>query len=149
MSTAAFVNYVILQIPSISGTSSFAGIFKGLTGLEVNFDVLEYREGGNNDFVHRLPGRITYPNLVLSWGMVNDQTLLKWFMLTQTQAQLQEITLTLATTKGNSQNDGRTFTFVDAFPVRWSGPQLMSDTVDPRTWHETLEIAHSGLKPQS
>ncbi len=149
MSTAAFVHYVILQIPNISGTSSFAGIFKGLSGLEVNIDVLEYREGGNNDLIHRLPGRITYPNLVLSWGLVNDATLLKWFTQTQTQAQLQEITLTLATTKGDSQNDGRKFTFVDAFPVRWSGPQLMSDTIDPQTWHETLEIAHSGLKLQS
>ena len=81
--------------------------------------------------------------------MVNDETLLKWFMQTQTQAQLQEITLTLASTKGDSMNTGRKFTFTDAFPVRWSGPQLMSDAHDTETWGETLEIAHSGLKPPS
>ena len=26
------------------------------TGLELTFDVYEYHEGGNNEFVHRLPG---------------------------------------------------------------------------------------------
>ena len=33
-------------------------------GLELGFDVYEYQEGGNNDFVHHLPGGLRYPNLV-------------------------------------------------------------------------------------
>jgi phage tail-like protein len=147
MAGPTFVYYVVLDVPNITQNSSFLGIFKGLTGLEVNFDVLEYREGGNNDFVHRLPGRMSYPNLVLSWGLIaNDETLLKWFMQTHTQAQLQDISLTLTAVKGDLSNNVRKFTFSDAFPVRWSGPQLMSDAHDPETWGETLEIAHSGLK---
>jgi phage tail-like protein len=147
MPPAAFVHYVVLDVPNISADTSFVGIFKGLSGLEVNFDVLEYREGGNNDYVHRLPGRMQYPNLVLSWGLVSSDTLLKWFMQTQAQAQLQDITLTLTAAKGDVSKDVRKFAFGDAFPVRWSGPQLMSDSHDPETWGETLEIAHSGLKP--
>lgn len=146
MATATFVHYVILEIPNITQNTSFLGVFKGLTGLEVNFDVLEYREGGNNDFVHRLPGRMTYPNLILSWGLVNDEALLQWFMKTHTQAETQEITLTLTATKGDTTTDVRKFVFTDAFPVRWSGPQLQADAADPETWGETLEIAHSGLK---
>jgi phage tail-like protein len=140
-----FVQYVVLEIPGITDQSSFLGIFKSLTGLEVNFDVLEYKEGGNNDFVHRLPGRMVYPNLMLSWGLVNDEALMNWFMKTQEQAQTQDITLTLTAAKGDMSNV-RKFTFGDAFPVRWSGPQLQADASDPETWGETLEIAHSGLK---
>ena len=68
-------------------------------------------------------------------------------MKTHQQAQTQEITLTLTATKGDMTNDVRKFTFSDAFPVRWSGPQLLADATDPETWGETLEIAHSGLKP--
>ena len=120
-------------------------IFKGLSGLEVSFEVLEYREGGNNDFVHRLPGRVTYPNLVCSWGLVNDATLLQWFMKTHDQAQPQEMTLTLTAKQGDLTETARKFTFADAIPVRWSGPQLLSDNNNPQTWGETLEIAHSGL----
>jgi phage tail-like protein len=87
---------------------------------------------------------MTYPNLVLSWGFVKDQALLQWFGQTGSQPQLQEITITLTDAKSGSNS--RTFTFTDAFPVRWSGPQLLSDQQDPETWGETLEIAHSGLK---
>lgn len=142
---APFVHYVVLEIPNISQDTAFAGIFKGLSGLEITYDVLEYREGGNNDYIHRLPGRMHYPNLVLSWGMVSDDLLLKWFMKTQTEPELQEITLTLTAAKGDVRKDVRKFTFADAFPVRWQGPQLVNDTHDPEHWGETLEIAHSGL----
>jgi phage tail-like protein len=142
----AFVHYVVLEVPNITANSSFMGIFKGMEGLEVWYDVLEYAEGGNNDFVHRLPGRMRYPNLRLSWGLVSDEELLKWFMATHTKAVTQEITVTLTATKGDMSRDVRTFTFADAYPVHWSGPVLHSNAADPETWGETLEIAHSGLK---
>jgi phage tail-like protein len=87
-----------------------------------------------------------YPNLVLSWGMVRDEALLNWFMQTQQQAKLQEITLTLTASRNDTTNNVRKFTFTDAFPVRWSGPQLVQDSHDTEQWGETLEIAHSGLK---
>ena len=143
--TAEFVHYVLLDVPNITSNQAFVGIFKGLSGLEISYDVLEYREGGNNDFVHRLPGRMSYPNLQLSWGLVSDELLLKWFLATHQQAQTQEITLTLSAAKGDTTNI-RKFTFADAYPVRWSGPQVHADSSDPQTWSESLEIAHSGLK---
>ena len=146
MATPSFVHYVVLEVPNISTNTSFMGIFKGMEGLEVWFDVLEYAEGGNNDFVHRLPGRMRYPNIKLTWGLVSDETLLKWFLATHTQAQTQEITLTLTATKGDMSKDLRKFTFADAYPVHWSGPVLNASAADPQTWGETLEIAHSGLK---
>ena len=142
----AFVHYVVLEVPNISANSSFMGIFKGMEGLEVWYDVLEFAEGGNNDFVHRLPGRMRYPNLRLSWGLVSDEDLLKWFMATHTKAVTQEITVTLTAAKGDMSRDVRKFTFADAYPVHWSGPVLHSNAADPETWGETLEIAHSGLK---
>src|SRR3984885_11312862 len=142
----AFVHYVVLEVPNITQNQYFAGIFKGLEGLEVWFDVLEYAEGGNNDFVHRLPGRMRYPNLKLSWGLVSDEYLLKWFMATHTKADTQEISLTLTAAQGALSRDVRSFTSADAYPVHWSGPTLHATAADPETWGETLEIAHSGLK---
>jgi hypothetical protein len=38
----------------------------------------------------------------------------------------------------------RTFTFADAFPVRWTGPQVNVNGASIAT--ETLEVAHGGLK---
>ena len=138
------VHYVTLQVPKITQSNSFLGIFRSLSGLEVSFDVLEYAEGGNNDFVHHLPGRVQYPNLTLSWGMTVDPLLQQWFFQTHVQADLQEIVVTLHTQRDDLSNGVRRFVFTDAFPVRWSGPAPVSD--NPDTWSETLEIAHSGLK---
>jgi phage tail-like protein len=129
------VHSFILKIPDIDTV----GFFLHCSGLELTFDIYEYREGGNNDFVHRLPGGMHYPNLVLSRGLTREDALLKWFWATHTQAERKEITLTLKTNETE-----RTWTFSDAFPVRWTGPQIDSAGTDIAT--EILEIAHSGLK---
>jgi phage tail-like protein len=131
MNTHGFV----LRIPDIDTIGSFAQC----SGLEMSVDIYEYREGGNNDVVHRLPGRIQYPNLLLSRGLTQEDALQRWFAATQTKAETKEITLTLSA--GSSQ---RIWTFADAFPVRWTGPTIDSNGASIAT--ETLEIAHSGLK---
>ena len=129
------VHSFVLKIPDIDTV----GFFMHCSGLELTFDVYEYQEGGNNDFVHRLPGVLNSPNLILSRGLTNEEALQKWFWTTKTTAERKEITLTLKT-----QNAERNWTFADAFPVKWTGPTLDADTGDIAT--ETLEIAHSGLK---
>jgi phage tail-like protein len=129
------VHTFVLKIPDIDTV----GFFMQCTGLELTFDVFEYREGGNNDFVHRLPGGLRYPNLILSRGLTKDDVLLQWFLATKTQAERKEVTLTLGS--GSTQ---RTWTFADAFPIKWTGPQIDSSGTQLAT--ETLEIAHGGLK---
>jgi phage tail-like protein len=138
------VYFVTLDVPNITQNPALVGVFRNLSGLEISFEVLEYAEGGNNDFVHHLPGRVQYPNLVLSWGMTFDGLLQQWFFKTHVQADRQPITLTLHSIKGDTSTDARKFTFADAYPVRWSGPNLAND--NPDLWSETLEIAHSGLQ---
>jgi phage tail-like protein len=125
----------VVKIPDIDTI----GFFSHCSGLELSVDVFEYQEGGNNGFVHRLPGRMRYPNLVLGRGLTEEDALLKWFWATQQKAELKEMTLTL-----KSGGVERTWTFADAFPVRWTGPQFDSDGTSVAT--ESLEIAHTGLK---
>ena len=129
------IHTFVLKIPGIDEV----GFFMSCTGLELTFDVYEYREGGRNDIVHRLPGGLSYPNLVLSRGLTRENALLKWFYATQTEAERKEITLTL---RGGP--DERTWTFSEAFPVKWTGPQIDSQGSSIAT--ETLEIAHAGLR---
>jgi phage tail-like protein len=125
----------VLQIADIDTI----GFFMHCSGLELTFDVYEYHEGGNNDFVHRLPGGMRYPNLLLSRGLTNEDALLKWFYATNTKAETKDITLTLSYGTSN-----RTWKFADAFPIKWTGPQLDADGANIPT--ESLEIVHSGLK---
>ena len=127
----------VVRVPDIDTI----GLFTSCSGLEIKIDVLEYPEGGNNEFVHQLPGQVSYPKLILERGLTNEDAVLQWFNATRSQAQLKEVTVTFQT---HMQQPIRTFTFADAFPVRWTGypAHAGSSTIAV----ETLEIAHSGLK---
>ena len=115
------------------------GHFSRCEGLEMSFEIFEYAEGGNNEFAHKLPGRLIHPNLTLSRGLTDSDALLKWFAQTKTKAQTGDITLTV-----RSADHTRTFAFHDAFPVRWTGPSFDANGAAV-FGNETLEIAHSGL----
>jgi phage tail-like protein len=124
---------------SVPGLS--IGTFRECNGLSMEFDVFEWAEGGNNEFIHHLPGRMRYPYLTLHSGLTDDAALQQWFWKTREQAELKEVTIELATQDGQTK---RAWTFTDAFPVRWSGPGIGAESAGLAT--ESLEIAHSGLK---
>jgi len=41
-------------------------------GLSVEYDVFEYKEGGQNSFTHRIPGRVKYQNIKLTRPINKD-----------------------------------------------------------------------------
>lgn len=143
--------YAVLEARNITDQQAFMGVFKSVSGLNFSYEVLEYAEGGNNDFVHHLPGRMTYPRLTLTWGLTVKTTLQDWFFQTHVKADVREITLTLYTRQASGgAGDKRTFVFADAYPIAWSGPSIRGDAPDSwAAWEETLEIAHSGLRLSS
>jgi phage tail-like protein len=115
------------------------GAFSAIRGLEAEVEMLEYREGGVNDVVHRLPGAMRYPNIVLSGGLTSD-AVEDWFSRTRLGAERHTMTVTLMNDVGQTV---RAWSFADAFPVRWSGPMLDANT--GAVAGEELEIAHGGM----
>jgi phage tail-like protein len=93
------------------------------------------------EFVHHLPGRVRYPYLTLSRGLTDQDALQQWFWQTRQQPELKEITVELHTPDSGTT---RAWVFADAFPVRWTGPNVAVHAAGMAT--ESLDIAHSGLK---
>ena len=118
------------------------GSFAECTGLAVEYQILEYQEGGQNAFTHKLRGPIKYRNLVLKRGITADDALLRWFQQTQDLRERPTIVVTL---KGPDGKAVRRWGFERAFPVRWTGPTLNAGAATLAT--EELEIAHRGLVP--
>jgi phage tail-like protein len=114
--------------------------FTSISGLEITFDAFEYHEGGMNTFVHRLPGAVRHPNLVLSRPITKDAGLLKWVNQTQQAAQTSDVSITMYDTSGSPLQK---WVFGDAFPIRWTGPAVEQGGYIAV---ETVEITHSGLK---
>ena len=118
------------------------GVFTRCSGLAVEYEVLEYAEGGENGFVHKLRGRMRYPNLVLSRGVTSEHELLDWLFASQQPRQRPTVTVSLLSLRDARVQVQRAWVFGQALPVRWVGPTL-ADIGEVAS--ETLEIAHAGL----
>jgi len=119
------------------------GRFAHCHGLAAEYEVEEYAEGGQNAFVHKLRGRMRYPNLVLSRGITHETGLMDWFMQTKQAGERGNISVSLL---GPDGKPVRRWGFEGAFPVRWEGPILNARSHTAAT--ETLEIAHRGFVVQ-
>jgi phage tail-like protein len=120
------------------------GAFTECSGLSAEWDILEYQEGGENRYVHKLRTRLKYPNLVLKRGVTYEDALLKWFFEREDFKQRKTVKVTLL---GDDGKEVRSWAFAGAFPVKWQGPSLNAKSTNVAT--ETLEIAHQGLTPQT
>ena len=117
------------------------GGFTEVSGLESTIEVEEYREGGVNGFVHKLPGKTSYANLVLKHGLTGVGTLWDWYHHT-TEGAIHRRNGTIMLLDAR-QVPVMWWNFRNALPVRWSGPSFnaTSDGVGV----EELELAHEGL----
>src|SRR3954470_9461314 len=76
------------------------GFFTQVSGFSAQLDVLEYPEGGINNFVHRLPSRIKQGNITLKRGITSETALLAWFEQTVTALKVSDMSIQLLDYQG-------------------------------------------------
>ena len=117
------------------------GYFTEVSGLSSEVEVMTYNEGGKNDGVHKLPTRMKHPNLVLKRGVTTVKDLQEWAQDSFAGPQRKEITLTMY----NEQLEKiRIWSFKNAYPVKWTGPQFNASQNTVAT--EAIEIVHDGIQ---
>jgi phage tail-like protein len=52
--------------------------FSEVSGFGSTVEPVEYREGGDAPTVRKLPGRVTYPDISLRWGITDSRELYDW-----------------------------------------------------------------------
>jgi len=125
----------------LSPLASPVGYYTEVSGLTAEIEVMSYNEGGRNDSVHKLPTRMKHPNLVLKRGVTTVKDLEAWLEDSFMGPTRKEITLTMY----NQRLDKiRTWSFKNAYPVKWTGPNFNSSQNTLAT--EALEIVHDGIK---
>jgi phage tail-like protein len=118
------------------------GVFTEVSGLQVEMDVMEYQEGGNNGFVHRLPGFTKVSNITLKRGMTKSNDFYKWCMeMASGQFTRRNVSIVMYDPAGNELMH---WDFENVYPVKWIGPQFRA--ADATAAIETLELAHGGMK---
>ena len=96
--------------------------FQSVSGLSVEYDFENFKEGGENRFEHKLPVRTKYADLVLKRGMLTNSDVIKWFLdaFRDRQFKPAEVIVTLMNEKGDPL---RTWKIANAIPKKW----LVSD----------------------
>jgi phage tail-like protein len=128
------------------------GNFMEISGLEVNVAVEDLEEGGENSYVHKLPGRMSWPNITLKRGITQNDALLNWLNKSsgeQFAASGNKLTRSTAavTLLGPAGKRLRAWEFDGAFPIRWKGPEFAAESSDWAT--EELEITHHGFRAKT
>ena len=125
------------------------GDFTALEGLSAEYNVMQYAEGGENGFEHRLPGQLKYSTIKLSRAVDeksarNGGGLASWFTTLGQSASRSQATRTAAITAFDATGEQiASWNLVDAYPFRWTGPSFSAD--GNSVAKETLELAHHGF----
>lgn len=92
--------------------------FQSVSGLSVEYDMEDFKEGGENRFVHKLPVRTKYADLVLKRGMLKDSNVISWFMEAFRDRKFTpaDINIMLMNEEGQPL---RTWNVVHAIPKKW------------------------------
>lgn len=118
------------------------GGFTEITGLQIETEVKDYREGGLNNYIHKLAGPTRYPsNLILKHGLTDIETLWNWHQdVTQGIIKRKNGTIYLL---DRQRIPAMWWDFMEAYPVKWSGPELLANSNTVAI--ETIELVHNGI----
>lgn len=113
--------------------------FQSVSGLSVEYDMEEFKEGGENRFTHKLPVRTKFADLVLKRGMLTDSEVTKWCLAAFRDRDFRptDISVILMNEKGEPL---RTWNVVHAIPKKWLVTDLNAN--DNAIVVETLELMY-------
>lgn len=96
--------------------------FSDCTGFGSSVEVIDYREGGEAATVRRLPGKVSYPDIVLKWGVTDSRELYDWH-LSAVNGQIERKNGSIILLDDTGQEKVR-WNFFAAWPSKWDGPDF-------------------------
>jgi phage tail-like protein len=126
----------LLEIEGITSAG-----FTRVKGLSREVKHESYREGGVNDYEHKLVTQVSYPVVVLERGLVLDD-LWKW-ALAAADGDVQRKTIRIRL-QDEANEKVWAWQIEYAVPVKWTTSDL--DAQSSQVVMESLELAHHGLR---
>jgi len=115
--------------------------FSECTGLGSETDPIDYREGGDDITVRKLPGLKKFGNVTLKRGVTVGQDFFEWRKsVTDGDIDRKDISIILMDEKRNEQVR---YNLTAAWPVKWTGPEFKAAANEVAV--ESLEIVHEGV----
>ncbi len=107
------------KVEFTNGSSDQDVRFQEVMGLQAEVTTEELREGGLNEYVHRLPTGAKYGNLVLKRGFIKDTDMAKWVRRAVESFEFEPRNMSVSLL--NEQHVAvAAWSFLGAWPVKWS-----------------------------
>jgi phage tail-like protein len=133
---------VVSSVVSAALNYAVAG-FSECSGLEATVEVMEYKEGGVNDYVHKFRTRASFANLTLKRGVIFlSDDLWTWHNGFVTGSGTRKDGVIVL--QDESRAPSKVWKFKRGIPMKWVGPSL--NATQSNVAIESLEIAHEGLE---
>ena len=113
--------------------------FQEVTGLSAEVGTEEFREGGLNEYAHRIPTGAKYGNLVLKRGLASGSALVDWCRkaVEDFDFEPKDVTVSLL---GKNHDPLVSWSFSGAYPAKWSTSDLKAQ--DNALAIESLELVY-------
>ncbi len=126
----------------LDGMSVAVASFTDCTGLGSTTEIIETREGGDNTTVKKLPGKTTYGDITLKWGLTASRDLWNWRQQIVDGNVVRKNGSIVVFDLTNHTEVAR-WNFVRAWPARWEGPAFNAKGSEIAI--DTLVLAHEGI----
>jgi len=133
-------NFKLLFVPEIT-----AAYFTQCSGIGVKIDPILFREGGQAEVVHYLPGRVEYAPVTLRYGLTHSKELYEW-MMTAVKGNIQRRTVHVLMLGPEGVEEKLRWTLHDAWPRLWHAAPL--DAMSSLVAIESLELVYETLERQ-
>ncbi|MCC4595916.1 phage tail protein [Xanthomonas campestris pv. phormiicola] len=121
------------------------GGFTSVEGLQSKNEVKTVRQGGVNDTEYRLPGQVTYTDLVLKSGITASDSMWGWYAAAlRGEITRQNGSIYLLDPLGSPTVS---WNFYNAWPIEWQGPSV--DASQTLIATQSFTLAHEGIKRHS
>ena len=99
------------------------GHFTECSGMDVRVHPIKYREGGNNQVVHSVPGPVEYGDITLRYGLTASTELWDWFM-TAVSGRTERKNVSILLLDSDGSTELMRWNLVNAWPSHWQGTIL-------------------------
>ena len=117
------------------------GNFSKCEGLKATYDLKAYEEGGQNGFVHQLPGRVRFENITLTRPIdESSKDVAAWFASFRVAVRRANAEITVMDAAGTGL---MSWSLSGVIPVSWSAGVV--DIAANGVVTETLVLSHEGF----
>jgi len=99
------------------------GHFTECTNMSIKIDAIRYREGGQSQVVHRIPGQVEYGDITLKYGLTSSSELWTWLM-SGVKGKVERKNVSIVMLESDGVSEVLRWDLVNAWVSEWRGAPL-------------------------